>query len=85
MKKRLSLLLVLSMMCTAVLAGCGGKEQEPQTIDDVQENTEEEAKGEAAGAQEMTFVLSKSRILSTRRLRTIHSRPRFWLTVLKDL
>lgn len=58
MKKRLSLLLALSMMCTAVLAGCGGKEQEPQTIDDVQENTEEEAKGEAAGAQEMTFVLS---------------------------
>ena len=58
MKKKLSFLLVLSMVCTAALAGCGGKEQEPQTIDDVKEESKDEAKGEVAGEQEMTFVLN---------------------------
>ncbi len=58
MKKKLSFLLVLSMVCTAALTGCGGKEQEPQTIDDVKEESKDEAKGEVAGEQEMTFVLN---------------------------
>lgn len=59
-KKLLSLLLALTLTCTA-LVGCGGSDtaEEPQTIDDIEE-TAEEATEEAtvAAAQEMTFVLN---------------------------
>lgn len=60
MKKKLSLLLALGLVCTTVLSGCGGKDSgEPQSIDDLKgEETNEAAEGTAADAQEMTFVLN---------------------------
>ena len=66
MKKKLSLLLALCLVCTGVFAGCGSKEEKaeaPQTIDDI-EGEEAEAPAEEAGeaaladAQEMVFVLN---------------------------
>lgn len=60
-KKLLSLLLALTLTCTAVV-GCGGsdKAEAPQTIDDIEAEATEEATGEAtvAAAQELTFVLN---------------------------
>ena len=66
MKKKLTLLLALCLVCTGVFAGCGSKEEKaeaPQTIDDI-EGEEAEAPAEEAGeaaladAQEMVFVLN---------------------------
>lgn len=69
MKKKLSLLLVLAMVGTTVLSGCGGNDSanEPQTIDDIETEAEDTAdgaestestEGSLAEAQEMTFVLN---------------------------
>ena len=51
MKKKLTLLLALCLVCTGVFAGCGSKEEKaeaPQTIDDI-EGEEAEAPAEEAG------------------------------------
>ena len=67
MKKKVSLLLAMGLMCTTVLAGCGGKSSatEPQTIGapttEAAEAAPAESQGEPAAdaeKQEMTFVLS---------------------------
>lgn len=59
-KKLVSLLLALTMTCTA-LVGCGGNEtaDAPQTIDDIEAVAEEETEETTqAAAQELTFVLN---------------------------
>lgn len=60
-KKLLSLLLALTLTCTA-LVGCGGSDnaEAPQTIDDIEAEATEEATEETAlaAAQELTFVLN---------------------------
>lgn len=66
MKKKLSLILAMTMVCGTVLAGCGGSGGETQqtiaeaTTEATQAASAEEtpAEGETAGAKEMTFVLS---------------------------
>ena len=68
MKKKVSLLLALGLVCTTVLSGCGGGSTptEPQTIADAtteaagsEASTEgAEAADTLADVQEMTFVLN---------------------------
>lgn len=63
MKKKLSLVMALSLACMTVLSGCGSsnKETQPQTIaDNVAETkgAEAEAPKEVTGAQELTFALN---------------------------
>ena len=63
MKKKLSLLLIASMVCASIMTGCGSKSEDtPQTIDDMaaaEEAPEEEAQEAAlAENQEMVFVLN---------------------------
>ena len=67
MKKKVSLLLALGLVCTTVLSGCGGSTPtEPQTIADAtteaagsEASTEgAEAADTLADVQEMTFVLN---------------------------
>ncbi len=66
MKKKLSIILAMTMVCSTLLAACGTSSSEPQTIPTVTEEattaaTTETASTEApvaSGAQELTFVLS---------------------------
>lgn len=56
MKKKLSVLLAMSILCVAVLAGCG-KSEEPKTINDTKKE-ETKGSGKLAKKQEMTFILN---------------------------
>lgn len=56
MKKKLSVLLAMSVLCVAVLAGCG-KSEEPKTINDTKKE-ETKGSGKLAKKQEMTFILN---------------------------
>ncbi len=56
MKKKLSVLLAMSVICVAVLAGCG-KSEGPKTINDTKKE-ETKGSGKLAEKQEMTFILN---------------------------
>lgn len=56
MKKKLSILLAMSVICVAVLAGCG-KSEGPKTINDTKKE-ETKGSGKLAEKQEMTFILN---------------------------
>lgn len=56
MKKKLTVLLAMSVICVAVLAGCG-KSEGPKTINDTKKE-ETKGSGKLAEKQEMTFILN---------------------------
>lgn len=56
MKKKLSVLLAMSVICVAVLAGCG-KSEGPKTNNDTKKE-ETKGSGKLAEKQEMTFILN---------------------------
>ena len=96
MKKKVSLLLALGLVCTTVLSGCGGGSMptEPQTIADATDGGGRKRgihgggrggrySGRCSGDDVCTLTMSRTQLI--RLLPATHLQRHSWQTVLKGL